>query len=340
MGVQAVALLSGGLDSSLAIALVKEQGVEVEALHFVSVFNGSAPETPGVCRPLRVARELDVAARLINFTHDQLPIVQEPPHGYGSNMNPCIDCHMTMLRRASEMLRDDGPRFIVTGEVVGQRPMSQRAPVLERIDRETGLGGLILRPLSAKLLPPTIPEEKGWVDREKLLDISGRSRKRQLELAQRYGITQHGSPAGGCLLTDPAFSVRLRDLLQEAQGRDLDLSDVHLIKVGRHFRLDASTRVVVGRNERENGVIVTFSRPEDLLLTTRDAPGPTALLRGDASEESIRTAAALTARYSKLREEPSVAVTVGPGRKGEATTASVVTVAPIDDGGAARLRVR
>ena len=338
MAIRAVALLSGGLDSSLAIALVTEQGVEVEALHFASVFNGSAPETPGLCRALRVARQLGVTARVVNFTHGQLPIVQDPPHGYGSNLNPCIDCHMTMLRRAAEFVCDGGPRFIVSGEVVGQRPMSQRAPVLGQIDRETGLAGLILRPLSARLLPPTVPETEGWVDRERLLDIRGRSRKRQLELARHYGITEHGAPAGGCLLTDPGFSARLRDLLAEAQGRDLDLGDVHLLKVGRHFRLGEATRVVVGRNERENGVIVTFSRPDDLLLTTRDAPGPTALLRGDASEESIRIAAALTARYSKLRAEPSVAVTVGPGRKGEAAE-SVVAVAPIDDDGAARLRI-
>ncbi|NQT52811.1 hypothetical protein HQ576_12200, partial [bacterium] len=213
MDVKAVALLSGGLDSSLAVRVVQEQGVEVEGIHFLSVFNGSAPATPTVLRPLRVARQLGIRFRPVNFTREQLGLVRHPAHGYGANMNPCIDCHMAMLRRAAKIMEDVGARFIVTGEVVGQRPMSQRRRVLGEINRETGLDGLILRPLSAKLLPPSIPEKEGWVDRERLLDIQGRSRKRQLALAAEYGITEHASPAGGCLLTDPRFSTRLRDLL-------------------------------------------------------------------------------------------------------------------------------
>jgi len=345
MAVQAVALLSGGLDSALAIALVREQGVEVEALHFVSVFNGGAPEQSCRLRAKRVAGQLGVKATMVPFTRDQLRLVKDPPHGYGSAMNPCIDCHMAMLRRAAERLRDGGPRFIVSGEVVGQRPMSQRAPVLRRIDRETGLGGLILRPLSAKLLPPTLPEQEGWVDRERLLDIRGRSRKRQLELAARYGLTEFATPAGGCLLTDKGFGARLRDLLEETG--ELDLGDVHLLKVGRHFRLGPATRAVVGRNERENGVIVTFSRRDDLLLTTRDAPGPATLVRGEASDAHVRTAAALTARYSKLRGEPAVAIAVGPGRGCQAAhviaggePSEIIDVGPIDDAEAARLRIQ
>ena len=338
MAADAIALLSGGLDSSLAIQVVREQGVEVEALHFVSVFNGTAPETSSLLTALRVARQLGVRARTVNFTHEQLALVQCPAHGYGANMNPCIDCHMAMLRRAAEHMKATGARFIVSGEVVGQRPMSQRSHVLRQIDKETGLGGLILRPLSARLLPPTVPELEGWVDREKLLDISGRSRKRQLELAARYGITEHSSPAGGCLLTEPGFAVRLRDLLDATQGEP-DLSDVHLLKVGRHFRLDPATKAIVGRNERENATVYTFSRASDLLMTTRDAPGPTALLRGVASPDHVRTAASLTARYSKLRGHPSVAIDVRPGRKGPAGEANVMDVAPIDDALAGSLRI-
>ena len=338
MAMKAIALLSGGLDSSLAIRVVQEQGVEVEGVHFVSVFNATAPDTPGLLRALRVARQLGVKATTVDFTHEQLELVQRPAHGYGSNMNPCIDCHMAMLRRAAERMRATGASFIVSGEVVGQRPMSQRSHVLRQIDQETTLGGLILRPLSAKLLPPTLPELEGWVDRDKLFDISGRSRKRQLELAAHYGITEHASPAGGCLLTEPGFAARLRDLIGIADA-ELDLYDVHLLKVGRHFRLDPATKVVVGRNERENATVHTFSRPTDLSMTTRDAPGPTALLRGDASPDHVLTAAALTARYSKLRDQPTVAIKVGPGRKGEAPEVQVVEVVPIDDTRAKALRI-
>jgi len=337
VSVQAVALLSGGLDSSLAIRLMLDQGIEVEALHFVSVFNGTAPESPSVLRPLRVARELGVPLRPINFTREQLGIVCDPAHGYGSHMNPCIDCHIAMLRRAAERMQATGARFIVTGEVMGQRPMSQRSHVLSQIDNETALGGLILRPLSAKLLPPTVPEREGWVDRERLLDIHGRSRKPQLALARHYGLAEHGSPAGGCLLTDPGFSARLADLLGHSPARVPDLNEVHLLKVGRHFRLDDATRLVIGRDHRENVTIFTFSRPTDLLLTTRDAPGPTALLRGNLGDEHVRVAAALTARYSKLRQAPSVAIEMRPGRSGPASPARGVEVSPSTEVAAARI---
>jgi tRNA U34 2-thiouridine synthase MnmA/TrmU len=337
MAVKAVALVSGGLDSSLAVRVVLDQGVEVEGLHFVSIFNGGPPEKSTLLRPFRIARQLGIPAKTINFTREQLELVKDPAHGYGSNMNPCIDCHMAMLKRAAQRMEETGARFIITGEVVGQRPMSQRRPVLERINRETGLGGLILRPLSAKLLSPSIPELEGWVDRERLLDIQGRSRKRQFELARSYGLTEHASPAGGCLLTDPGFSNRLRDLLDS--GAETDLSDFHLLKYGRQFRLDPRTKVIVGRREAENATIYTFSSPEDLLLTTRDTPGPTALLRGVHSEEHIRTAAGLTARYSRLRDEESVAISVRPGRKAYEPTDRAVEVAPIDEKAAQALRI-
>jgi tRNA-uridine 2-sulfurtransferase len=361
MSVKAIALLSGGLDSSLAIRVVQEQGVEVEGLHFVSVFNGTAPASPGLLRALRVARQLGIRARTVSFTAEHLRLVMDPAHGHGANLNPCIDCHMAMLRRAAEEMAAVGARFLVTGEVVGQRPMSQRQYVLGQIDRETGLGGLILRPLSARLLPPTVPEKEGWVDRERLLDISGRSRKRQLELAARYGLTEHGAPAGGCLLTDPGFTARLRDLLEHeihhggTEGTEkTDPSDVHLLKVGRHFRLDPRTKVVVGRNERENDVVYTFSRPGDRLLVVRDVPGPTTLLRGNVSSENLRTAAALTVRHTKLRAAAEAAVEVRPGRHGAgappiessstprpSTPDPLLTllVAPITEADADRLRV-
>jgi hypothetical protein len=257
-------------------------------------------------------------------------------------------------------MRATGARFLVTGEVLGQRPMSQRGFALAQIGKETGLAGLILRPLSARLLPPTLPEQEGWVDRERLLDIHGRSRKRQLELARHYGLTEHGSPAGGCLLTDPGFAARLRDYFGHLGGAEPDLNDIHLLKLGRHFRLDAATRVIVGRVHRENVTLYTFSRPTDLLLTTRDAPGPTALLRcgtaapgcaegkgprgvtaegGCATCPHVRTAAALTARYSKLRGQPRIAIAICPGRSAPTPASPVIEVAPIEDAAADELRV-
>ncbi|MFP4057467.1 MAG: tRNA 4-thiouridine(8) synthase ThiI [Candidatus Brocadiia bacterium] len=340
MPLKAVALLSGGLDSSLAIRLVQDQGVEVTGLHFVSVFNGTAPERAGCLVALRAARQLGVPFQAVSITHEHLELVRAPRHGYGANLNPCIDCHILMLRRAAERMAALGARFLLTGEVLGQRPMSQRRSVLQRIDREAGLRGLVLRPLSARLLSPTVPESEGWVDRQRLLDLSGRSRKPQLQLARRYGITEHATPAGGCLLTEPGFAARLRDLLAVLPGGEpLDLYAVHLLKVGRHFRLDPATKAIVGRCERENGVITTFSRPADLLLTTRDAPGPTTLLSGDLAHEHVRAAAALTARYSKLRDQPAVAVTIRPGRAPEQATQRVVETPPIDDVAAASLRI-
>ena len=341
LATRALALLSGGLDSALAIRVVQEQGIEVEGLHFVSVFNGTAPQKPGVLTAVRVGRQLGIGVTCVNFTREQLALVRDPAYGLGANMNPCIDCHLAMLRRAGDLLPTLHARFIVTGEVLGQRPMSQRRFALDLIRRKAAIGDVILRPLSARHLPPTQPEREGWVDREGLLDISGRSRARQLELARQWGLTEHASPAGGCLLTDPGFSRRLRDLLAHTPAEaDVDLFDLHLLKVGRHFRLDPHTKAIVGRNQRDNGVVFTFSRPTDRLLVLRDALGPTTLLKGNLTAEHVRTAAALTVRYSKLRDAPAAAVAIHPGRHDIFSPVDqAATVAPIDPAAATRLRV-
>jgi tRNA-uridine 2-sulfurtransferase len=220
--------------------------------------------------------------------------------------------------------------------VLGERPMSQRRPALNLIEKQAGLEGLVLRPLSAKLLEPTIPEKEGWVDREKLLDINGRSRKPQIALAAKYGITEYPAPAGGCLLTDPGFAIRLRDLMENNPG--FHSNDVQLLKIGRHFRLPNKDRAIIGRDDVENGELVALAQPRDILLDAVDFAGPTSLYRGCGDEEAIKLAAALTAKYGKGREEPAVLVN---GRRAEnlGETACSFTVAPAGDDVIVKYRV-
>jgi len=268
---RAIALLSGGLDSRLAVRVIQEQGIEVTGVNFITPFFGASPAVR------QAAEQLGVPLRLLDITDAHWQVVKNPKHGYGKNMNPCIDCHALMIREAGRLMEELGADFIITGEVLGQRPKSQNLQALQIVERESGYPGLVLRPLSARLLPPTIPEQRGLVDRERLLDISGRSRQRQMELAKKYGITDYPSPAGGCILTDPGYSQRLRQLFQnrpEAQPHE-----ARLLRYGRLFFLPGGAYLLVGRREEENRVIAAAARPEDLLLTVQGYPGPTSLLR-------------------------------------------------------------
>jgi len=311
---KAVALLSGGLDSLLAIRLIQEQGIDVEAVHMEHGFGKTLPPgVPGDAQ--KAAAQLGVPLRVINDAERLLQIVKHPEHGFGSQMNPCIDCRILALRQASGFLHDRGADFLVTGEVVGQRPMSQRHFTIQMIEREAGVAGRVVRPLCAKLLPPSRAEQEGLVDRSKLLAICGRSRKPQIALAEQFGLRDYPSPAGGCLLTDPGFSRRLRDLLEH--DPTASRNDVELLKLGRHFRLDHRTKAVVGRNERENPEIEALARPEDRLAELVGLPGPLTLLRGDTPDAHVHLAAALTVRFSKARGGADVPVTVrwpGGGR--------------------------
>jgi hypothetical protein len=223
-------------------------------------------------------------------------VVKKPKHGYGKNMNPCIDCHALMLRVAGEMMSDEGADFIVTGDVLGQRPMSQNRKALSIIDTESGLEGLILRPLSARRLPPTMPEIIGWIDRDKMLDYSGRSRKPQMALAKKLNITKYPPPAGGCLLTDNIFTKRLADLF--SSDSLLALREIELLKLGRHFRIGPKTKIIVGRNKNENDSISLLAKDDDLLLYTVSIPGPTVLVIGEMTSFSDEIAASMTASYS------------------------------------------
>jgi tRNA U34 2-thiouridine synthase MnmA/TrmU len=302
---KALALLSGGLDSMLAASVVRQQGVEVIGICFVTPFFG-----PDSAR--RAARQLGIELIEHDFTDDYFEMMKAPRYGFGGNMNPCIDCHGLMLRTAHSLLDRYGASFLVTGEVLGERPMSQTRGGLNAVLKLSADRDLVLRPLSAKLLEPTRPEREGWVDRERLLDLSGRGRKRQEELARQFGITDYPQPAGGCLLTDIKFSQRLRELKDhEGWGR----RDIELLRIGRHFRLGDRTKLVLGRNQEENRMILGLAGHEDCWLRPqRPIKGPCGILRGPADEETRRIAAGIISRYCDAAQGSKMAVDLGKSK--------------------------
>ena len=242
---KALALLSGGLDSTLAIKVLLEQGIEVEAINFTSPFCLCSGSKGNCHAATAAAGRLGVKLHYEKCGQDYLDMLAKPKYGYGRQINPCLDCRIFKLRRAKELMPEIGASFLVTGEVLDQRPMSQRRDTLDICERDTGLRGLILRPLSARVLRPTLPEERGWVDRSKLLAIRGRGRKPQIALAQSLGVTDYPCPGGGCLLTYEGFAAKVRDLLERGEG--LNPWNVALLRVGRHFRLPGGTKLVVGK---------------------------------------------------------------------------------------------
>jgi len=301
---KALLLMSGGLDSAIAAKVVLQQGIELEALNFVSPFC--------LCRKgcgdlARLADELGVKLHVVTLLDEYLDVVKGPKHGYGSNMNPCIDCRILMFRKAKARMDEIGASFIVTGEILGQRPMSQHREALSLIDKESGLEGIVLRPLSAKFLPPTKAEREGWIDRELLLSIKGRSRKKQIELASSYRISAYSCPSGGCLLTDPGFTKRLRDLFEHYP--DPSLNDIELLKVGRHFRLSAHAKLVVGRNREENEKLRRLCESGDILLEVPNCGCPVSIARGSLSKEDALVSARIEARYSDALRDRAVNVT-------------------------------
>ena len=304
---KAITLLSGGLDSTLATKVIMEQGVDLEALNFVTVFCTCTHRGATCLASQKAVETLGIPLKVLNVSEEYLSVVKRPKHGYGRNMNPCIDCRIFMLKKAKAHMEESGASFIVTGEVLGQRPMSQRRDAMRLIEKEAGLEGFILRPLSAKVLPVTVPEKEGWVDREKLLKVQGRSRKPQIELAEHYGLHDYPCPAGGCLLTDPGFAKRMKDLM--VHDPNFSLNDVHLLKMGRHFRFSPGAKLVVGRQEEENQKIQIFAQGEDILFKVSSFPGPLSLLRGKLDEGDIEKAAAITAHYSKAKDLRNIEVT-------------------------------
>ncbi|MBD3248571.1 DUF814 domain-containing protein [Candidatus Woesearchaeota archaeon] len=287
---RAVGLFSGGLDSILAVKLMQEQGIEVIGVAFTSPFFVNSEEKKGWLRD--VAEKEGFELRFMELRDDYFDMVKKPKHGHGKNMNPCIDCHAFMLRKAKELMDSEGAGFIFTGEVLDERPMSQRKKALGVVEEEAGLKGKLLRPLSAKLLEETEAEKKGLVDREKLLDIKGRGRKRQIELARKLGVKDYETPAGGCILTNKEYSEKLKDLFRN--NKDIKKEDVVLLKTGRHFRV-GDTKIIVGKDEKDNEKLERTKH--DLILEAKDFVGPVTIVKGRVDDKIIEIAASLTARY-------------------------------------------
>jgi len=282
--------MSGGLDSQLAVRVLQRAGAEVEAVCFATPFFAHKAAE-------QAAAALGVKLHVVDFTDDEIALIENPPHGFGGAMNPCIDCHATMIRRAGEMMARLGYDFVATGEVMGQRPMSQNKQSLGIVERSSGLAGRLVRPLSAKLLEPTIPEREGLLDREKLLDISGRSRDRQMALAAEFGIVDYPSPAGGCKLTEDGFGCKLKDLLDHEGLKNRRL--VELLLIGRHYRLPDGTGLVVGRDKNDNALIDAAAELGEVIRIT-NVPGPHTLIVGGAKSPADREMAVqITSMYLK-----------------------------------------
>lgn len=333
---KAFALISGGLDSILAARLIQEQGIEVIPLNFKIPFSARPKKKVSAAQDKlkQISSNLGVALESVDIGSDFLKLILKPRHGFGANINPCIDCKILMLKRAKELMGRFSASFVVTGEVLAQRPMSQHRKALALIGKESGLEGLLLRPLSAKLLDQTIPEKEGWVCRDKLLAFSGRSRRPQIELASKLGVKDYPNAAGGCLLTDPIFTGRLKDLISH---QEMSLDNIELLKVGRHFRLSEKAKLVVGRSEEENKELLDLAREGDyLFFPGEDLAGPTSLARGDFNEALIGLSSALTCRYCDLGAESSARINyqLMPGKEKK-----FLEVQPIASNELAKLRL-
>ncbi len=285
-----LSLLSGGLDSQLAVCVLRAAGAYVEGVTFATPF--FQPDSAK-----KAAAALDLPLHVVDFTDDEIALVENPPHGFGGAMNPCIDCHARMIARAGEMMTSLGFDFVSTGEVLNQRPMSQNKQSLGVVEKCSGLKGRLLRPLCAQLLDPTIPEQEGLIDRSKLLALSGRRREPQMALAAQFGLVDYPSPAGGCKLTEKGFGRRLKDLLDHEGLRERRL--VELLNIARRFRLPGGTGVILGRDAQENRTLQERLAPSDTLVAPVSVPGPTAILPSVASPADLDLAAAIVCAWSR-----------------------------------------
>ncbi|HNZ25802.1 MAG TPA: tRNA 4-thiouridine(8) synthase ThiI [Spirochaetota bacterium] len=296
--IKAIALFSGGLDSILAIKLVESQGIECVAVNFSTPFYKLKN-----LEKIKSKHGIDVLD--VDVTKDFIDVLQNPKYGYGSAINPCIDCKILMMKKAKEMMIEFGAAFIVTGEVEGQRPMSQQKRAMDIIEREAEVKGILLRPLSALIFPETEIERKKIIDRSLLLNISGRSRKIQTELARKFDITNYEQPSGGCILTEKSFKYKLIDYFKRA--KNIDYNELKLLKYGRHFRI-GENKFIVGRNKIENDTLLSLKNASDIEFSVKNFMGPVTILQGKPDEQSIKTAASLTLSYSDCNTRSAVVV--------------------------------
>jgi tRNA-specific 2-thiouridylase len=304
---KAIALLSGGLDSRLAVKMMLDQGIEVEALNFITIFCTCTAKSSCKSEARKAAEEYGIPLKVLNATDRIIDAVKNPRHGHGRGLNPCIDCRVSMFRRAGEYMHETGADFIITGEVLGERPMSQRSDAMEIIERESGLEGLIVRPLSAHLFEPSIPEREGWVDREEMMAMRGRSRKPQIQLAMELGVTDYPCPAGGCLLTEKVFAARLKRLL--AENSEPSVAEIQSLKLGRLFYSSSGDRIIIPRNQAETESLSSLAQPGDIFMSAADFNGPTTVIKSmHAGEQTLGEAAALTARYGQGRTEDKITI--------------------------------
>ena len=330
---KAVGLLSGGLDSTLAVRVMSEMGYEVTALNIETPFcNCNAANR---CTQTLSSGKLKVDYKRQYAGQDYVELVKNPAHGYGKNMNICIDCRIYMLKKGKAIMEEIGADVVFTGEVLGQRPMSQHSDALRLIEKKSGLEGRLLRPLSAKLLQPTIPEKEGKIDREKLYAINGRTRKPQMKLAEIFEITEYPSPAGGCMLSDENFARRLRDAFEH--GED-SFRHISLLKYGRHFRLEDGTKIISGRTEKENNALMALCDDSVPILTVKGFSSTFTFLFGKLSDRNRLFAGSVTARYSKAKDLDSVEIKWWIGKNGE-DSAQIFTAAPADNTELNRYRV-
>ena len=301
---RALAMISGGLDSILAAKLIKEQGIEVIGICFKSYFFNEE-------NAKRMTKQIGIQLEVIDFSEEHFNMVRDPKHGWGKNMNPCIDCHSMMMRYSGELLEKFNADFIITGEVLNQRPMSQNRSALDVVKRQSGFSDKILRPLCAKNLKETPMEVEGLVDREKLLDFSGRNRKPQMALAEKWGIKDYPSPAGGCKLTEPNYSIRLKDILDTKE--DVTEKDIHLLKYGRHFVSENKTKVIVSRTGEEGEQIKQLLNNKDMMFFTSNYNGAMVIIPegNNPTDDDLIFACRLAVRYSKGKDEELVRVKFG-----------------------------
>ncbi|EGG41650.1 tRNA (5-methylaminomethyl-2-thiouridylate)-methyltransferase [Candidatus Nitrosarchaeum limnium SFB1] len=317
-----VALLSGGLDSQLAVRMMQEQGFEVSAVAIKTPFCDFDCGRGCGFEIREKADDLNVNLKTVYLGDEYIEMLKHPKHGIGAGFNPCVDCRTMMFNAAKKHMEEIGAEFIISGEVLGQRPMSQHAPSLRTIEKDSGLVGKIVRPLSAALLPETDPEKNGLIKRENLGMIRGRTRRAQLEMAKKYGIENPPNAGGGCLLTDPTFGLRAKDLFSHTETPTIN--DIDLLKIGRHFRLDEQTKFVVGRNKDENEMIKAIALPSDVLFQARDHMGPVSILRGKDTEEYEKLVSAVTLRYSDAPKGEQASVIINKNNvKEEIITQSV-----------------